>query len=364
MGGGSFVLIAAIAAVLNLVLFSGPRDRNPALVRLDTAADLFEVQNRSGENLWQIPIKNASHMGGKEQWEHTSSSQVADINGDGRNEVLTVVPFEGVGFVDNSYLRIFSADKTLLRQIKIGEPVRFVNIGYPDQFHTECMVLGDFSKSGAPEIIAVTLNASSPCLLARFDKNGKLLGEYWHFGHLVSIYAVDLNGDGKLEIVCCGTNDAAGDLVNRYGVVAVLDPSKIEGSVESVGSAGFGFPPSQAELYYIRFPRPDIENIERTSAVVSPMWPVRYENGDAFNFWYTMPSYEIALQYILSKQMRILGIVPTTGFEELHAKLVKEAKLKGKIDNEYLDSLSAGVRYWDGKEWRKEPVRVQHISYN
>jgi hypothetical protein len=266
--------------------------------------------------------------------------------------------------VDNSYLRIFSADKTLLRRIKIGEAVRFVNTGYPDQFRTECMVLGDFSKSGAPEIIAVTANASSPCLLARFDKNGNLLGEYWHFGNLVSIYAVDLYGDGKPEIVCCGTNDAAGDLVNRYGVVAVLDPSKIEGRVESVGSAGFGFPPSQAELYYIRFPRTDIENIDRIRAVVSPMWPVRYENGDAFNFWYTMPSYEIALQYILSKQMRILGIVPTTGYEELHGKWVKEDKLKGKIDSEYLDNLRTGVRYWDGKEWRKEPVRVQHISYN
>jgi hypothetical protein len=41
--------------------------------------------------------------------------------------------------------------------------------------------------------------------------------------------------------------------------------------------------------------------------------------------------------------------------------LYKEArKLSGKIDQAYLDNLKNGIRYWDGREWRKEWAMVKH----
>ncbi len=57
--------------------------------------------------------------------------------------------------------------------------------------------------------------------------------------------------------------------------------------------------------------------------------------------------------------MKILRVKSNNDIDRLHDLLVNEGKLTGKLDQSYLDALKDGVRYWDGKEWRKQVTMVQ-----
>jgi hypothetical protein len=198
--------------------------------------------------------------------------------------------------------------------------------------------------------------------LSRFDGHGNLLGEYWHFGYIEGAYAADLDNDGNMEIVIAGVND--GDLLARTGFIAVLDVSKIAGETESVCTPGFGFTPSRAELYYLRTPHTDTELLESSHPGFSYMRFVPYEQDTAMSFWYSLGSGKGSLEYILSKQMRVVTVNTSSEMEDYRAKLVREGKLKGEVDRNYLENLKSQVRYWDGKEWRREVVKVGHDDLN
>lgn len=232
MGGGSFAVVAAVAAILSLLFTSSPRDKNPSYVRLNPTQNTFEVYNRNDERLWQLPMQEASFFSANELGGHICYSRVADLNGDGKNEVITVIPFHGSGHEQNGFLRIYAPDEKLLREVELGEPVHFLGVEYAAYFRAHSLLVDDLAGNGTKEILAVAVNMHSPCVVSRFDAQGNLVGEYWHFGYVGAIYAMDLDNDGKKEIVCCGMNDANGNVTGRYGVIVVLDPSKIVGKIE------------------------------------------------------------------------------------------------------------------------------------
>ncbi len=62
---------------------------------------------------------------------------------------------------------------------------------------------------------------------------GDVIGEYWHHGQIRSLYLHDLDGDGRKEIVFCGTNDVDDDTGPAIPVIGVLDPRKLTARTES-----------------------------------------------------------------------------------------------------------------------------------
>jgi len=58
--------------------------------------------------------------------------------------------------------------------------------------------------------------------------------------------------------------------------------------------------------------------------------------------------------------MRILQVKSYNTTDRLHLMLAEQGKVKGKIDKKYLEDFKNSVRYWDGKEWRREVVQVNH----
>jgi hypothetical protein len=80
------------------------------------------------------------------------------------------------------------------------------------------------------------------------------------------IEAMDVDHDGKEELIFLGMNDTPFPDIT-YGVMAVLDPSKIIGDTESKASLGFGFPAAECERYYLRFPRSDVDIALKSQSV-------------------------------------------------------------------------------------------------
>jgi hypothetical protein len=143
-------------------------------------------------------------------------------------------------------------------------------------------------------------------------------------------------------------------------MITVLDPKKIVGEIESQCTPGFGLTRSEAEYFYIHIPRSDMDDLMYLTPSAQGISFIddklirfttksKIDERQIFNF-----------DYIFSHDLKSLQIKSNNGTDQIHYNLVQQGKLKGKIDQAYLDNLKKNIRYWDGKQWRKEWTMVKH----
>ncbi|MDI6803588.1 MAG: hypothetical protein QME58_07050 [Bacteroidota bacterium] len=165
-----------------------------------------------------------------------------------------------------------------------------------------------------------------------------------------------------------GQNDVGEPDSLSYAVMCVLDPSKIVGKTEASESRGFGQPLSPAETYVIRFPLSDMNIIWNTHAYVGGIKATEINNVKTNTLWVRgtygaggigtggNPTFE----YIFDDNLKIIEVKYDSETLRLRQDFVSQGKLHGTFDQTYLENLKNGVRYWNGKEWQKEPTMVKH----
>ena len=363
-GTGSFVALTIVAGLAILLSISIRKDTNPEYYHLNLGQEMFEVYNREHQMLWQIPAPGLSGVEKIEREHGNFLSKIVDLDGDGKNEVITAIPSLGSDHGKANVLQVFSSGGTIIKTVEFGEAVQFRGAQYHGRdFGAYAILVEDFAGSGAKEIIVAAASGRSPFLVERFDASGRLMGEYWHFGTFYGVYAEDLKQDGKKEVILCGVNDAAPLTEGVFAPIVVLDPTKIVGKTESLGSPGFGFTPSSAEVYYLRLPQSDINEASHSKAWVTSMRPVRWDTLEALSFWQygTAPQDLPMFEYIFSRNMSLLAVKSEDRTIKLRDSLVETGVLKGRIDATYLDRLKEGVKYWNGKEWTKEVTEISAL---
>ncbi|HLF15631.1 MAG TPA: hypothetical protein VI932_12160 [Bacteroidota bacterium] len=189
------------------------------------------------------------------------------------------------------------------------------------------------------------------------DRHGEILGEYWHQGQFPAIYARDINGDGKAELVLCGFNDVDDATEPSSPVIIVLDPGKIRGKQESQVTRGYGYEKSDAELYYVKLPLTAINTYAHTGAGVSRM---RVQDDRLIFLWgFRGPDdLRFNLDFVFSRSFEPLRVIAATQINQLFEREYDRKHISTRLDDPYLDNLRSGVRFWDGKEWRAEAVGV------
>jgi hypothetical protein len=363
-GGGTFVAFAGLALLTNVVLKSPVvKDENPANVHYNPTTNSVEVLNKNNDALWQIPSREISGVLESEHRTGTSRIVVDDIDGDGRNEVLSTLWNPGDGAATyQPVFRVYDYKKNLLFSKRFEEQVHYLNRSYSDSWSTDIVVTVEGETKGRKDIYVAWGNGRSPFVIARYDASGNELGQYWHFGNLLGMFAIDANGDGTKELILTGTNDTLDSLHQEFPSIAVLDPRRIVGKKKSVCSPGFALQESDAEFYYLRLPVSPLSVALVKHETVTRLTQDR-DGTLAFMTTNTSASADpnaAAYEYRFSSDFKILEVKSTSGTDQLFARKVKEGVVKGTIDVAYLTALKAGVRYWDGKEWRKEAFRIKH----
>jgi hypothetical protein len=357
---GSFALFVGLALIFNFTLKTIFKDANPAYAILSERNSALEVYNREDEKLWQLfqpQIKTT--IGVDDKW-GISHTEVADLNGDGRNEVITTLPLPAENDGRAKALRVYDAERKLVIEKKFENTmINFLSNRYETSFEFSSILVDGFGGEGRKEIFASVDNGRSPWFLARLDAKGQTIGRYWHFGHCLGVYAIDLNNDGRKEIILSGVNQVSDLQLKQFVVVAVLDPQKIIGDVEATATRGFGFGRSDAEIFYIQIPASDMvgalgqtQNISLISSTDEQQLRFRTSSSAPDGF----PQFE----YIFSKDMQVRDVKYADQDVLLHARLKKEGKIHSIFNRAYLENLKQGVRYWNGKEWRKEVTKVKH----
>jgi|WetSurMetagenome_2_1015567.scaffolds.fasta_scaffold04287_7 hypothetical protein len=363
-GSGTFAVFALLALLIWMPRREQPKDTNPFQVFLNADVGKFEVLNRDREQIWELPASGLPGLNAREQSSGLKYSVVADLDGDGKNEVITTVPVAGIGTTGLPVLAVFSAKKEVLFRRPYEGSVVFRGTEYVEPFGFHHLVVSDSQVTGSHEIVVQIDNGRSTNALLRISGGNNIVGEYWHFGAIHALYAEDVNDDGKPELVACGQNDVGENGGERFAFLAVIDPAKITGKTESACTPGFGFARSQAELLYMRFPETDLNRAFRSSAFSERMC-TNPAQAHARMVWFAGAkdsTNALAFEYVLLGDFACTEVKSTDQTNRLHEQLAQQGRVKGKIDSTYLENLRKGVRYFDGKEWRKEVVRMNPPS--
>ncbi|MBN2170994.1 MAG: hypothetical protein JW819_06730 [Candidatus Krumholzibacteriota bacterium] len=221
----------------------------------------------------------------------------------------------------------------------------------------------DVDGDGTRELIVIySQDPYYPSYVRIYDASGRILGTYFNDGHLTSLHAEDLDGDGKDEILVGGTSNRHAD----SAVLLLLDQKHCNGgSVDSVFHPHPGFsdmamirlhlPRFDDELMHLlQWDRPDIRTIQVL------------RNGD------NEPTIQIGLgihdkvtrvKILLDKDLTPRHANPTDYFRTMASEWIREGKTEVDYSSQqYLNRwLQGSARYTVG-HWmaEQEPEAIAH----
>lgn len=336
------------------------RDTNPSYPFLNASNGMFEVRNRSHELLWSLPVKDLNGLKELEASRDIRRSFVFDIDGDGRNDIVTSLTFiESPMFKPNA-IHVISADNVLIRDITFPEKVEFRGDKYQAPMRLDGFMVLDTSTVLKTGFYASATNDRSPCTIVRFDINGKVIGQYWHFGNLFASYLHDIDGDGKKELILCMINNVDDHKILSSPAVVVLDPERLVGNTESTATRGFGFPASDAELYYVRLPLSDINTELNIHADASHF----QASENTLHFFSSMgiDSIGYEFEFVFDRSLTPIDVKPTSRILTLYSQLKRKGIVKEELNQAYRHDLKDRIRFWDGKQWTKGVTRVRSVQ--
>jgi len=181
----------------------------------------------------------------RELWRHTFDSDLqgeryrpesekrlvwlGDLEGGGQ-PILLFVP-EAVNDLEApSVLLCFAADGNIKWRFRPGRAVTDASGRHmvpPYMIRNLQVIVG---KTPADTRIVVSSNhyLNYPNQVAFMDVHGRVVGEYWHPGHLPYLRAADLANDGRMDLLMAGVSNG-----NHQATLVVLDPLKVVGLMTS-----------------------------------------------------------------------------------------------------------------------------------
>ena len=360
---------AAGLAAVGLLVLSGltveqkllsRKGGEPAAYEYNARGTGIEVFDRDRNHLWSIPVKDGIAARTNENEVFASWTGIADIEGNGRPDVITTTVFvDGSRSIANT-MRVFDDQGILRFSLPLGRKVSFQGGDYQYYFGSGPFTTLKTAGNRPGEIIAVAVNYRSPCGIYRITPRGETLGEYWHYGWLRGMCVTTLAGMNHEVVVLSGVNEVNDKADSAFGAIAVLDPEKITGVTESTASPGFGFPPSAAELYYVRaeLPRLPIDPDSSTGKDSFDRSAILGQDGSLTLYCsYRASDRRPRVSYTFDNHMTLQAVF----LDDNSREVLKDRYLKdrsGAAFDRFLEQVRAGVSYWDGREWTRTPTGV------
>ncbi len=350
-----FASIVAAAVFTLVMLFQPKSDTNPVYAKLTNY--VLRVYNSEGAQLW---TKSMLGYGDNSSFTSTPYNQtllVADIDGDGKNEVL-IFAGSSSQITGDDTLKCFNNNGTLRWKRVVGAPVLFGERHSSKNMTWQYTSIFTFSDvASKPRLFGTAGSEYLPSKLFEMDpRTGKDLQAYWVPGGIDAALPMDIDNDGKKELLIGGNNDAW----NR-AFLAVLDPSNINGHAPVRGDYVPQNCPPAHEKYYLLFP------FTEYGQLLSPEVPTNYltrlnaQNNGAFTavvqevFVTPKSKFDGTIHYTISPVMKI-HLLFDNPFIKGHEVLEREGKLKDKIGNEYANKLIHEILFWDGEKFVNHPT--------
>jgi hypothetical protein len=314
------------------------------------------ILNEKGKELWQHDTGLENLIDEKEYREHYQFKRnyemiflpfliIKDINLDGHKEVLFSTQTQDE--TREGELFCFDWRGKVLWRFKAGRQMKYGNKIYSGDYRIAGILIENLDNDEKFKIIILShQNPDWPCQLAVLNSEGKVTGEYWNSGYFCDLAFVDLDGDGKKEVVAVGINNEYGK-----GCIVVFEADYVKGCSPQQ-NADFecqDLAPGY-EKYYIILPRTDVDLTEN--------YPV-----EAINSINVLENGRLSVRTDLSKiyfelsfKLDSPDVILSHFFMNKHAQARLEGKVKSVLNDEYKEHLIKGILYWDGENWSSRPT--------
>jgi hypothetical protein len=350
----------AALALLTITLTRGTKDTNPMYAEVKNA--VLRVYNKEGEVLWSKPvprIPDGSTRFGFNSPYNTRFVTVDDIDGNGRNVVLvtglTVASQYGI-----DSLFCFEDSGKLRWKIGAGKFATFGKKGVG--LFTEAGFVSHVvvkSSERPPRLFTLVSDiAFSPAKLIEIDtQTGRELHAYHHRGGLSVLLQMDIDNDGKQELVVAGVNDGY-----DRACISILEPDKIDGHapVPSELLPLENMVPAK-EKYYVLLPVSDLgrtrghtlynsvghaQNPEDNLLIVSAQEPGATDSTTGVS---------PAVVYVFGESMKVVNVTGDDNFLKIYQKYFPHEQ-NIKLNLAYWNALRDSVLYWDGEKFVHTPT--------
>ena len=358
VSAGSITIVAVLAFLFTLR--SSPSAKNAHHVEFEDALHEAVIYSEHGDMLFKIPIPAGYTVSTWRFVDSTPSTVVTDMDGDGRMEIVTMIPVIDDDRAVRNVLRVFRSDGSVAWERSLGEALTYKGEVFSENFQLKGMAIRDFDGDGRKEVIIGAAHYHSPCILYRLDADGNEIGQYRTFGHVSHIYPTDLEFDGSTEIIVCGQLDTRD--FGRRAIIAALNPKEIVGKSEATFAPGFGLPPSAAERFVLRLPWSHID-----SALSNPkprVTSIHHESPSEIRLVVgtEFESSAAQIEYALSRDFMPLQVQWTDGAREAHANLLSRRMVKGELSLLRAENLVKSVDFWDGARWTRDLKRPPKLG--
>jgi hypothetical protein len=338
-----FALIG-LAAMTFWTTRPGPAETVLRAVPNDSSGRI-EMVGRSGRMLWSIP-SGTFHPELLGVMRGEVHAKVVDLNRDGSNEVVTIIPPGNVSMANNAMVRAFRSDGSELWRWELTQRVATVydSTRFFFAWRPRCIEVYQEPQSGQWRIMAVFVHQHSPSFIVRVDDRGRELGQLWSYGHLGTLGARDLNGDGRVEVITYGLDDATGG-----AHITVLDPDRVTGVSRSMRSPGYDLPMTTAELRVTMVPSLPVQK-----GYAMRLAFFRMTLGDVREValaWGTTEaqSQEFAT-FVVDSTLEVVSVTPSDGyvdFAKVNAHKRPDLQTKKGLSGWFLQNL----KVWNGERW-------------
>lgn len=263
-----WLIVPAAAAVLFVLISLGPDKPPGQAADFALAGSRLIVKSESGQVLWRNNLGTGDHMSENEYRKfqdaqrnaeggqiHLTLISFLDINRDGQAEILFGLKTKE----DTSGGALYCFGSQKEEPLWVFRPGRELANGlkrYSGEYRISGFVLIDRGPNEDPMIVVVAIHfPSSLCELAVLDSAGRKRGAFYNYGHFSDVIGIDLNDDGRKEIVAAGQND-----IWQKACLAVFDIDEVRGQSPAMneGDRFSGIEPG-SEKYYILLPGIDWE---------------------------------------------------------------------------------------------------------
>jgi hypothetical protein len=264
---------------------------------------------------------------------------VGDLDGDGKVETLFAHRFPQEANLNTS-LYCFSQEGRLKWRFVPGRVVRDAVREYSPIYLISGFVITT-GPGGELRVVVISPNVYGfPNQVAVLDKNGQLVGEYWHTGHLLFIAKADLDGDGSEEVLLAGVNDG-----QHRATLMVFDPRKVSGaSVQAAGDETQlqGFSPGSQKAEVL-FPQSDIsKGLQKFNRVSDLAVTDKTITAVVVESVTTDPPSPYII-YELSYQLEVRSLMPSSRLENQHRELERLGLLDHSFSSKELEPLKKAV---------------------
>jgi len=362
--------ILSLAVIAFFVIrFAIPRlDTNPETSGVEN--NRFAAYNQYGVKVWESSFTTVYTP----KTDISNVCLVADIDGDTRREIL-VLNQSSKDSAERRKIYCFNPNGTLKWEYsKPAETLFYKGKLEPDNFTWAQIHLEDLDGDGKKELVAFgQLAGSFPAKLSIFslpdaadsrsqtedsrsqtpfgNEGIKEQAYYWHCGNIFCISFIDLNKDGRKEILCGGVSNLEG---HRQGFMAVFDSRYLSGV--SMNTDPFGDGRKGTEMYYILFPKTVFSGtIGHGDNLVLSITELS-EGRIQVQVKEVGPGDETApfILYFLDYNLNPIGMNPSNTFD---------ARIKDYYSGDYRryqDSLLHSIRFWTGDSLAAAPTRNKY----